>query len=220
MTVEARVKSAKAVLDKVAIRDETGVVHPRGLVVEVQAGRIVFYRDVTHEVLIREHEGWAIEMGVLVYCRERGIEKVHYRVVDGPLYSASLAVIEESGIEYDRNQRHQVVLPLRCWTKYAPDLAYAVPQSDKPWRVVDHRTGAVDGEEETEIERLDREVAIEMMGFDAPRQAARFALERLRHADEEGALAATESRVVEDLYVALSWLMAREEERVAQEDGR
>lgn len=136
-------RTARRVVALVAVRDEQGVVHPRGKVVELDPGRTVFYRDITPGQLVTVIDGYALEVGVLAWLEEQGVSRIHYRVQDGPLLAASVDDFREHGAAWDKGGRDQRVLPVRRWTQYAPALAYAVPRVEMPWTVVDHATGLV-----------------------------------------------------------------------------
>lgn len=178
-------KKAEAVLELVAIRDEDGAVQPRGKVVRLGPGRVVFYRDVTGAQLVRTIGGYAIEVGLLAFLASRRVFRVHYRVENGPLLTTDLETFNERGAPWDKNGRAQLVLPVGRWTSYSAELAYWVPREEMPWTVVDHRTGAVvtkrtEGDETPSYpEQHEEDAAARSPEQDRHRVAAELAMKRI-----------------------------------------
>jgi len=132
------------VLALIAVRDRNGDVSPRGKILDLGQGRLVFFRDLDPErSLIRAVGGYAIESGVLRYLEGRGVGRVHYRERGGPLLAADTATFALRGAPWNKNGRAQYVLPLGKWTRFPPARAYDPPVVEMPWTVVDHRSGKV-----------------------------------------------------------------------------
>jgi hypothetical protein len=129
------------VVARVAIRDQHREEHPRGSVVEIPGRGYAFYRDVTGANLIVNHNGYAIEKGLLIWLAKRGVGRIHYREGESNLLTSSLDDWEQKSVDYDHNLRPQRVLPIPAWTQYAASLAYQLTGADLDWSVVDARTG-------------------------------------------------------------------------------
>lgn len=123
---------------------------PRGKIFPLN-GKWIFLRNIRRHQIIRIYDGLSVDMALLHYLANAGVDEIHYLLVEtGKLYVTTPQAVAKRGLRWGRGDRWQYIMPRRYWNQF--DKTYDAPLIPD-WQVyvigprVDDKTGYGPGTE-------------------------------------------------------------------------